>query len=84
MATAPPGRTRASSLVLDRQSDAERDLLTQQQQGDDALEGAAAATAAADMAAAAIVSSCEVAQQVLQHLQELGPSAAAALMVRIQ
>ena len=81
------GRTRASSRVLDRQSDAERDLLAQQQEGGDALEAAteadAAAGAAADTAANAVVSSCEVAQQVVQQLQELGPTAAAAFMVGI-
>lgn len=79
--TALSSMARAVDSVQTRQSSAERDVYAQQQQ-----TAAAAASSRAGLAAAAedaLVTSCEVAQKLLQQLQELGTSDVMELMTQV-
>ena len=73
---------RAVDSVQTRQSSAERDVFAEQQQA-----VAAAASSGAGLAAAAedaVMTSCEVAQQLLQQLEELGTSGVMDLMKEVR
>lgn len=67
--------SRAVDSIHTRQSTAEQDMLAQQQEHGHVADTSAAA------AANAVMSSCEVARQVLEQMQGLGACKVAALMV---
>lgn len=73
---------RAVDIVQTRQSSAERDVYAEQQQA-----VVAAASSGAGLAAAAeyaVMTSCEVTQQLLQQLEELGTSGVMDIMKQVR
>ena len=78
--TALSSMARAVDSVQTRQSSAERDVYAEQQQ---AVAAAASGAALAAAAEDAVMTSCEVAQKLLQQLEELGTSGVMDLMKEV-